>query len=202
MTASKRRFLWRSAALLTALAAATLGAVGRAADDAPKAAKSELDLIPSDGAAVVSFRVGELWNDPAFKAARDKVMKDDPHFIEGFAKEVGVEPDEIERVTGVMLSMESEGNWLVFVTTAKPYDSKKVLAAAPDAAEEKVKDRTFANNPKGRSFALLTDRTYAVGSTEEVKRYLNHARGVKEGPLTPACGRRGSIASPPASTSP
>jgi Protein of unknown function (DUF1559) len=188
MTASKRWMRLGRAAFLAALAAAALWTAGRAADkgnDAPKAA-SELDPIPSDGVAVISFRLSQLWNDPAFKAAREKVMKDDPHFTEGFVKEVGMEPGEIERVTGVMLSMESEGNWLVFVTTAKPYDSKIVLAAAPDAAVEKVKDRTFANNPKGRSFALLTDRTYAVGSTEEVKRYLNHARGAKEGPLTPA----------------
>ena len=115
------------------------------------------------------------------------MMKEHPDLTETFVKQVGVAPEEIERVTGVLQSMESGEDWLGFVTTTKPYDAKKVLAAAaPDATEEKVKGRSFYANTKGYSVAILTDRTYAIGSPEEVKRYLNRAGEAKEGPLTPA----------------
>jgi len=165
-------------------------ASGRAADksdEAPKAVKSELDLIPNDGVAVVSFHFGELWNHEAFKSASEKIMKEKPDVAEGLVKQAGVAPDEIERVTGVMQSIESRGNWLSFITTTKPYDAKKVLAAAaPEAAEEKVNGHALHANPNGPSIAFLSDRTYAIGSTEEVKRFLNHSKETKEGPLTPA----------------
>jgi hypothetical protein len=196
MTASKRWFRRRGrAAFLTVLAAAALWMAGRPAtwgraadksDEAPKAAASELDAIPNDGVVVVSFRFADLWNHEAFKAARDELTKEIPGFDEKFVKLLGVAPEEIERVTGVLQSVESRATWLAFITTTKPYDPKKVLAAAPDATEEKVKDRTLHINPHGPSLALLTDRTFAIGPDEEVKRYLNHDQGTKDGPLTPA----------------
>ncbi len=185
MTTNMRRFWRRSAVLLTALAAA-LCTTARAADK--RDAAPELDLIPSDGAVVVSFRVGELWNDPAFKAAREKVMKGDPHFTESFVKEIGVEPGEIERITGLILSIPSRGGWIGFITTTKPYDAKKLLdAVAPDAKVEKVKNHTlYVKNTNGQSIALLSERTFVIGAAEEVKELLNHAAGTQEGALTPA----------------
>jgi hypothetical protein len=196
MTASKRWLRRRGrTASLTVLTAAALWMAGtpatssRAADKdnvAPKTA-SELGAIPNDGVAVVSLHFAELWNNEAFKPSREKMMKETPALSDAFNKQLGVAPDEIERVTGVMQSIESGGNWLGFVTTAKPYDAKKVLAAAaPDATEEKVKGRTLHVNPKGPSIAFITDRTYAIGSAEEVKRFVSHAPETKEGPLAPA----------------
>ena len=190
MTASKQWLRRGRVAFLTVATAAALWATSRAADksdEAPKAAASELDAIPNDGVAVVSFHFAELWNNEAFKASREKLTKESPDFSAAIVKQFGVAPDEIERVTGVMQSIDSRGNWLVFVTTTKPNDAKKVLAAvAPDATEEKVNGRAFHVNPKGHDVAFLTDRTYAIGSTEEIKRLLNHAKEAKEGPLTPA----------------
>ncbi len=187
--AGKRRHWW-SAALLTTLAAAALWTAVRAADksnEAPKAVASELDVIPSDGVAVISFHMAELWNNEAFKPAREKLMKEHPDLADAFVKQVGVTPDEIERVTGVIQTMESGETLLGFITTTKPYDAKKVLAsAASDAQEEKIKGRVFYASTKGYSIAVLTDRTYAIGPAEEVKRYLNHPAETKEGPLTPA----------------
>jgi Protein of unknown function (DUF1559) len=191
MTASKRWLRRGRAAFLTVAAAAALwAATGRAADksdEAPKAAASEMDAIPNDGVAVVSFHFAELWNSEAFKASREKLMNEPPYRSDALVKQFGVAPDEIDRVTGLMQSIDSRDNWLVFVTTTKPYDSKKVLAAAaPDATEEKANGRVFHVNPKGHDVAFLTDRTYALGSTEEIKRLLNHAKETKDGPLTPA----------------
>jgi hypothetical protein len=95
MTASKRwlRLLGRTA-FLTALTAAlcltgrpanTLRAADKS-DEAPKAAKSELDVIPSDGVAVVSFHFAELWNNDAFKSAREKMRKETPDLLDACRK--------------------------------------------------------------------------------------------------------------------
>ena len=157
--------------LLAALAAAALPIASRAADKSEEAAKaaSELSLIPSDGAVVVSLRMGELWNSEAFKPAQ-KMKKEHPEMADVFAKQLGVAPEEIERVTEVMLSMESGGEWLSFITTKKPYDVKKVAATAPGCQVEKIKNRTLYDNSHGPSIALLTDRTFLIGSAAEVKR--------------------------------
>jgi len=191
MTASKR---WRGrgrTAFLTVLAAAALwmaekpAASGRAADKTDEA--SDLDVIPSEGEVILSLHLAELWNDQAFKTAREKILKDAPLLSDVVVQKVGAAPDEIERLTGLMPSVSSNGGWLFFITTTKTYDPKKVLAAlAPDAAEEKVKGHAFHANSKGSSIAFLTDRTYAFGSAEEVKRFLNRGAETKEGPLTPA----------------
>jgi hypothetical protein len=195
MTASRQRLRRRGrAAFLTVLAAAALWMAGRPAtwgraadksDEAPKAAASELDLIPSDGVAVVSFRFADLWNHEAFKAAREKMMKEVPGFAGYVAKDAGVAPDEIERVTGVIQSMESHGNWLGFITTTKPYDRKKVLSAVgADPTEEKGQDRTLHISRKGLAISFLTDRTFAVGQAEEVRQFLKHGETRNDGPLS------------------
>ena len=96
--------------LLAALTAGTFWLVGGPASsgsaaEAPNTAG--LDLVPADGAAVFSVRFADLWNHAAFKAARDRLVKDLPEVAEHFTKEMGVGPDEIERITGLMPSPES-----------------------------------------------------------------------------------------------
>ncbi len=190
--------MWRGtfvgrAALLAAVAAGTFWLAGGPAssglaadkDEAPKA-EAGLDLVPADGVAAFSVRFADLWNHAAFKAARDRLVKDLPEVAEHFTKEVGVGPDEIERITGLMPSLESHGNLLVFVTTKKPYDAKKLLAAAiPDLAEEKIKERTSFARPTGGAIALLDDRTFMTGPEDEVRAYLKQTEPAKDGPLAP-----------------
>jgi len=181
------------AACLAALAAGALWLAGRpassglAADkgEAPKAAAG-LDLVPADGVAVFSVRFADLWDHKAFKAAREKMAKQVPDFEGHAAKEIGVPLDEIERVTGLLPSIESRRNLLVFVTTIKPYDAKKLLTAAiPDLAEEKIKERTSFVRPTGGAIALLDDRTFVAGPEDEVRAYLKQTEPAKDGALAP-----------------
>ena len=187
----RRAFVGR-AALLAAAAAGTFWLAGGPAssgsaadeDEAPKAAAG-LDLVPADGVAVFSVRFADLWDHAAFKAARDRLVKDLPEVAEHFTKEMGVGPDEIERITGLMPSPESHGDPLLFVTTTKPYDAQKVLSAV-DATEEKFKERTAYTRPTGGAIALLDDRTFVVGPLNELRDYLKQGGSAKDGALAPA----------------
>lgn len=82
MTANVWRWkaLGRSA-FLAAAAAAALWLAGRpaGADDAPpKGTAGELDAVPADGVAVVSFRFADLWNNAALKGARKSWRRKPP----------------------------------------------------------------------------------------------------------------------------
>jgi hypothetical protein len=168
-----------------------LAGAGRAADkgDAPpKEGGSELDLVPADGMAVISVRLGDLWNNAAFKAAWEKAAKEAPDFQEHVNHSLGVQPGDVERVTTLWPSVEAGGRaWMAFVTTAKAYDSAKVGAAAvPDGKEDKVSGRKVRADGEHMAVAFLTDRTYLIGPADEVREYLKTPQQAKEGPLTPA----------------
>ncbi len=191
MTANVWRWkaLGRSA-FLAAAAAAALWLAGRpaGADDAPpKGTAGELDAVPADGVAVVSFRFADLWNNAALKGAREKLAKEAPDFLEHVKSEMGVAPDEVERITGVILSLEGPPAWAMFVTTAKPYDAGKVAAVlAADGKEETVNGHKLQVGTNDVAVGFLTDRTFVRGLADQVRDVLKRTGGGKEGPLTAA----------------
>jgi hypothetical protein len=188
MTANRRRWALQAAAFAV-LAAGALWLAGRAAsaDAPPKGDAAGLDLVPADGAAVVSVRLSDLWNNASFKSTRDTLLKQAPDVSEGVVKSAGVAPEEIDRITFLMPTAQPREGRLCFVTTVKPYDPKKVAeAAAPESKEEKVKGHELHAGGKGASVAFLTDRTYVVGAEDEVRQYLNGGAPAKEGPLAAA----------------
>ncbi len=174
------------AAFLAAVAAAALWLAEGPEASGRAPAPGELDAVPADGVAVVSVRFAELWNSAALKAGREKVAKEIPDFQENAVKALGVSPDDVERLTGVMPSAERP-DWVVFITTVKPYDAKKVAAAlAADGKEETVEGKTLQLGADGMAVGFLNDRTYVRGPADPVRRVLKEAEGGKEGPLTPA----------------
>ncbi len=142
--------------------------------------------MPADGVAVVSVRFADLWNNAALKAAREKLVKKAPDFLEHAKKELGVSPDDVERLTAVMPSLEGAPNWAVFVTTTKPYDAKTVAAAvAPDGKEETVNGHKLQLGANDFAVGFVTDRTFVRGLADQVRGILKGTEG-KEGPLTAA----------------
>ena len=191
MTANRRNgkaLGW--AALLAAVAASALWLAGRpagAGDAPPKGTAGELDAVPADGVAVVSIRFADVWDNPVFKSARERLAKLDRPFEDDFTKEVGVAPETVERITGVTQSVEGPPAWAAFVTTIKPYDAGKVAAAlAPDGKEETVNGHKVQVGAAGAAVGFLTDRTYVRGPADEVRRILKGNEGGKEGPLAAA----------------
>ncbi len=176
---------WVSAALLAA-AAAALWLAGRPANagDAPKGAADELDAVPLDGAAVISFRAADVWDNAAFQGLRERLAKDAPDFTEHFTKETGVAPGDVERVTGVAQALERQQPWAIVVTTSKPYDARKIAATiGSDAKEETVNEHKLEIGADEKGVGFLTDRTFVRGQADEVRRVLKESGKSKNGAL-------------------
>ncbi len=201
---TSRLWFWRGRTAFLAILAAALWMLDRPAASVRSADKpdepSELDVIPNNGTVILSLHVVDVWNDKGFRPTREKILLTGVLVPGLVVKQFGVAPEEMERLTWLTFSnsfadpggwitfpFSDAGGWLTFVTTTKPYDRKKVLAAlTPDATEDKVKGRLFYANTKGPSIAFLTERTYVNGSAKHVKEFLNRGAGAKDGPLNPA----------------
>lgn len=163
---------------------------GRSVNAAPSGVWGARDFVPADAVAVVSVHVADLWQHRAGKALHDKLTAGAPDDVKAIHGQFGVGPEEIDRVTAFApLPAPGAGGPpqpLIAVTTLKPYDQKAVLAAAaPDAKEQKVKDRAFYLNDKGPSFAFLDDRTFVMARPEQLEVFLKQTRGKTEAPLAP-----------------
>ena len=160
---------------------------GRQGRPPVKAGALALDFVPADAAAVLSVHVADLWKHPAGKALRDKLTEGLPDALKAVRGHLGVGPEEIDRVTA-FVPLPSPGTRppLVAVTTLKPYDQKAILAAAaPDAKEQKVNERSFYLNERGPSLAFLDDHTFVMAQPEQLEAFLKQAGDKTEGPLTP-----------------
>jgi hypothetical protein len=192
-TIRRRGAWWAGAAAVvlgaSLLAAARPGGVGAADPPAKGEPPAELAFVPGDAVAFATVRFAEVWNHEVAKASREKVLKEWPDAFKEMTKSLGVPPEEIERLTGVATAIgPGPGNDpFGAVTTRRPYDQKKVLAAVvPDAKEEKVKDRSLFSNASGQAVVFLEDRTYLLGSPGALKAFLERPAEKKDGALTPA----------------
>ena len=110
-------------AVAALVATAALGLAGPA--DGDEAAAPEFAFVPADAAVVASVRFGDLWNNEALRPVRDRWLKQTPEPANQFRDAFGVDLAEVERLTLVGGSDDSN-KLMVFVTTAKPYDRQKV----------------------------------------------------------------------------
>ena len=177
------------AAAALCLAPCQAGYAADKTDPVPLATASPLDYVPADAPAVVMLRFADLWDHPISKAAREKLEKEMPETLQQFQTEFGVAPAEIERLTVFWptLNIKSRTDPLVVVTTRKPYDRKAVLdAAAAEAEEEKVKDRSYYVGKRGSvALAFLDANNILVGVYWELEDYLKLGEIRREGPLAP-----------------
>ena len=166
------------------LAARPDGYAADKSDQAPKAAAAPLDFVPADAVAVVSIRVGDIWNHPAVKAVVEKQGKDLAPLKE-FSRSFGVAPDAVERFTMVEESARGPEQEFVALTTTQPYDKKAVLAAvASSAREQQAGDHSIYVGDRGRSLCFLDAHTILYANPDELQSYLKRPP-VKDGPLAP-----------------
>ncbi len=172
---------------LTFAAALLLGGPAGAlhAADPGEAAAPEFAFVPADAAAVVSVRFGDLWNNEALRPARDRLLKDQSDEVTMFTERTGLELGELDRVTA---AYGSGGDGTIFLATARPYDHKKVAAAAAKGAQEqKVNDRTLYLHGDGAATILLLDaNTLVIGTAENVRALAKRNGPAPKGALTPA----------------
>jgi hypothetical protein len=178
-----------AAALAAALALAGLAGAG----DDPKAATTSLppDLarVPGDAVALVSVRLGELWNSDAAAGLRGHLTKEAPAALDGWRQVVGLPPGDVERCTAVAPYLElGPGPYpLIFVATARPYERARVLAnVGLDCREERRGGKVLYVSGAGHAVHFLGDRAYVAGPAGAVRDLLERPAAKKEGRLATA----------------
>jgi prepilin-type processing-associated H-X9-DG protein len=183
---------WRAfAGVVAALAGAVVlvqlaGGPARSAGD-KDALPADLQRIPTDSAAFVSVRPGDLWGTEPAQRLREQFKEHLPQGLDEWRKFVGLPPQDIERLTAVYVSFPPGDLPLFFVAAAQPLDRTKVLAnVGPDAKEEKRKEHTLYVGPRNNAVHFIDDHSYIAGKVEAVRDFLERPAPKKEGPLGPA----------------
>ncbi len=168
-------------ALLAAgvLAAALSGLCGQ---EKKESLPADLDAVPRDALYFATVRLGDLWSSDAAKPLREQMAKEAPEVLRQMEADVGVPPEEVERLTMVVAEPQPPLDQFVVVGTTKPFDRAKVLERlVPGAKEEKVGSRTMYVGNNRNAVHVLGDRAYVIGRTAEVRRLLEGDRA--EGPF-------------------
>ncbi len=123
LPSARRKWRLPLAALLLALAvgAATWWLLFR--EDGRAKDGDDMLLIPGNAQGFVSIRLADLWKTPAMQ----KALRTADNLAARMEAETGLRPEEVERLSGVIVDMDDRVGWLV-VRTVEPYDMKKVLA--------------------------------------------------------------------------
>ena len=130
----RTRFRW-SVGLTAALLAATPVLVWLTPTEAvgqPAAKRGAgLDLLPTEGFAVLTVNVAAIHDAPVTQPIREAILKGDRSFLKRAEADYGLTPDQLDRVT-VFVPQSSytlTDTPLVLITTRKPIDRVKVLKA-------------------------------------------------------------------------
>jgi prepilin-type processing-associated H-X9-DG protein len=183
--------LGRAACLAVVVAGAavlawSLTQEGAARDEAPKAQAelpADLARVPADATALMSIHLGAVWNSDWAREVRAKLADDLKDAQGEFERHFGLPLDQVNRLTLVIMDVRGPEP-LAFVSTSKPYDRAKVLAAlGPTPKEEKHKDHTFFTGKNRRAVYPLDGQTLVFGRDNEIVSFLD-APVVKEGNLS------------------
>jgi hypothetical protein len=140
-----------------------------------------LEHVPADGIAFVTANLAELRTTEAGKALLAP-NKDTAELHKEFLKAVGIEVADLERVSLVLVDPPPRGEPVILLTTSKPLDREKVLAAlAPGAAEEKRESGSvYLDREKNVGVFFRGERTVVVGNTVAVGNFAEHPAPTKE----------------------
>jgi hypothetical protein len=129
---------------------------------------SELAIIPSDSAAFISIRFGEIWQNDAIKPVRELFAKEKVDVFTQVEKTVGLKLDTIERVSIVIpafgIERRGEPGMVFLVTTTKPYDPEKVLSAMHAYSPSE-----FQNEPALKSNGIIQDVPKIIEIPQKIK---------------------------------
>jgi hypothetical protein len=191
-TQTAGRLPWLAGAALAALilAAGPHGPRAAVADE-PRALPPDLEPVPADAPGFVTARVAELWQSAGAKDFRQMLAKQETDFLKDMERHTGLRIEQLERVTLILPDLRSREGPAVIVTTSKPMDRAKTVAALlPKNEEKKHQGKSYYAPPEGKGRNALTfvnDRTFVFGPTAEVQAYLGR-QGQKraDGPLAAA----------------
>jgi prepilin-type processing-associated H-X9-DG protein len=164
------------------------GTPAREESPAPATLPADLERVPRDAVGFLSIRVADLWNSPLLKEGRPVLLKQAPEMRQTMIRSLGAAPEQIERLTFIVMEMGPGSDPVALVATRKPYDRKTVLGILEDGSKTEMYLRhTLHVSQNGRRAVHLYDEsTYVFGNTKEVKEFLGFPRDRTAGPLTDA----------------
>jgi hypothetical protein len=166
------------------LVLAAAAVVSWASADADPAADAV--LIPAEARGVLSIRLADLWSGDLVRAGWEKIPKDRDKLAANIEQDVGVRPEQVERLTIVLAGPDSSSGEFVIVTLNQPLPMDKVGAlAGPEATQEKYKGRTLFKGIRDEAVALLSERTFVRGKLQTLRGLLDRPAAQPEGPMAP-----------------
>jgi hypothetical protein len=128
----RARFRWSvgSTALLLSVAL-LVGWLTPPTPAQPAKRAAGLELVPTEGFAVVSVNVAALHDSDTLKPLRDALEMGDKVLLKRLEADAGMTPDQVDRLTAFLpaASASLADSPLVLVTTRKPLERAKVLKA-------------------------------------------------------------------------
>ncbi len=183
---------WRVGGIVAALTASLAAALfmaddARPADEVPneKALPTDLAKIPGDALFAASVRIADLWSSDFVAPVREKYKKEIDLVPNEFKKRFGLSPEQIERLTVVVLDPPPKGGEpLIFARTVEAYDLAKILAVGKNLKVKMYKKQTIHVLADDEWAVLpLDDRSLVFGQYKEIRRAIDRTRPQPEGPL-------------------
>jgi hypothetical protein len=152
---------------------------------APPALPPDLARVPADGMLFVSLRFGDLWQGERAKQARRRLPREVQEIERDFERAHGLKLDDVERFTVAQSDLRSPEPLLI-VSTTRPFDRAKVLAAlGRNVKEEKHKGQSVYVGSPVSAAHLLGERALVFGRPREVIA-LVESPAAKDGNLSAA----------------
>lgn len=182
---------WRAGLMTVAL----LWAGASPAPAAEAAAPSEdLTWVPAGGTGFVTAHVAALWQTEQIKGLRKALTKGDPRALQEAEAKMGLEFEQVERLT-VVLPDPAKEDVAVLLVTKKPFDRARVARAlTPDAEEKKYAGKPYYETKRGgpgggTALAFLGEHLLVVGPALGVQRVLDRKPAAASAGLKLAAGK-------------
>jgi hypothetical protein len=151
---------------------------------------SDMALLPANAQMVATIRSAELYKMQAGKDALEQARKREPKQLDPAARierDVGLKPDEIDRLHAVGTDADKQTGWAV-ARTLRPLDRDKVLAKLEGRSEKRHEGRRYylGKNADDKEIAVhfAGPSVLVVSDEEGMKLAMTQAtKPIVEGPL-------------------
>jgi hypothetical protein len=129
---------------------------------------------------------------------RDKLGKDINFIVDGMAKDLGLEPAAIDRLTLVFPQIGPGGPVvMMYIAASKTVDKKHLLARTiPGAEEKKHAGQTYFANER-RAALFLDDRHYVLANVGDIQTLIDDGKAKPDGSMVPglklAAGKHSAV---------
>jgi prepilin-type processing-associated H-X9-DG protein len=157
------------------------------AQENKQALPADLARIPPDSFFIGSLNVSGIWNSGLAKDIREKAAVRFPEFFQEVEKFIGVDIQNVERITLVSAGIGPDSEPVGVIGTKNAIDKDRALKLAlPDRTEKKVDNVTIyvGKNRSRFAMAFLDSKVLAIGEPRTVEAFVGRSVA-KIGPLSP-----------------